>query len=39
MICYIDDIVVIEESEEDHLRNLDEVLQRLKKHGMKLHLD
>ena len=26
VICYIDDIVVTGESEEDHMRNLDEVL-------------
>ena len=35
-MCYIDDILVTESTEEEHLRNLEEVLQRLKKHGIRM---
>ena len=36
-VCvYIDDILVIGTSEDDHLKNLDEVLQRLKNAGLRL---
>ena len=36
VICYIDDILVTESSDEDHLYNLARVLQRLEKHGFRL---
>ena len=36
VICYIDDILVTGASEEDHLRNLEEVLRRLEEHGFRL---
>ena len=36
VICYIDDIMVTGATEEDHLRNLGEVLQCLEDHGFTL---
>ena len=36
VICYIDDILVCGKDEESHLRTLNEVLERLKKHGFRL---
>ena len=36
VICYLDDILVTGSSEEEHLRNLSEVLARLSKHGLRL---
>ena len=37
--CYLDDILVTGVTAEEHLRNLDEVLTRLKKHGARLRKD
>ena len=36
VICYIDDILVTGVNQEDHLRNLAEVLQRLQRHGISM---
>ena len=36
VVCYIDDILVTGENEEEHLRNLEEVFSRLEKHGFRL---
>ena len=36
VICYIDDILVTGANEEDHLRNLAEVFDRLEKHGVRI---
>ena len=36
VVCYIDDILVTGETDSEHLRNLELVLLRLKKHGVKL---
>lgn len=36
VVCYIDDILVTGKNEEDHLKNLKEVLARLEKHGLRL---
>ena len=36
VICYIDDILVCGKDEESHLRTLNEVLERLEKHGFRL---
>ena len=36
VICYIDDILVTGTTKEEHLANLEEVLKRLQKHGVKL---
>ena len=35
-ICYIDDILVTRVSEEEHLHNLEEVLKRLRQHGVRV---
>ena len=35
-MCYIDDILVTGGSEEEHLRNLEEVLRRLQAHGIRM---
>ena len=34
-----DDILITGRSEEEHLRNLEEVLRRLREHGITLHRD
>ena len=39
VICYLDDILVTGHSTDEHLRNLEEVLRRLKEHGIKLKKD
>ena len=39
VICYLDDILITGTSEEEHIRNVEEVLQRLKENGVKLHRD
>ena len=39
VIYYLDDILVTGHSEEEHLSNLEEVLRRLKEHGISLHRD
>ncbi len=39
VVCYIDDILVTGNSEDDHLNNLNEVLSRLEKHGFRLKKD
>ena len=36
VICYIDDILITGSTEEEHLRNLEEVLKRLQHHGVLL---
>ena len=36
VICYIDDILITGSSDKKHLANLEEVLKRLKHHGIKL---
>ena len=36
VICYIDDILVTGKDEKEHLERLEEVLQRLAKHGFRL---
>ena len=36
MLCYIDDLLITGETEEEHLRNLKEVLKRLQDHGIVL---
>jgi hypothetical protein len=36
VICYVDDILVTGATEEEHLRNLEEVLRRLKKYGIRV---
>ena len=36
MLCYIDDILVTGSSDTEHLRNLEEVLKRLKEHGVRM---
>ena len=36
VICYLDDILVTGKSDTDHLHNLQEVLQRLQNHGVRL---
>ena len=35
-MCYIDDILVTGATEEEHLRNLEEVLRRLQAHGIRM---
>ena len=35
-ICYLDDILVTWKSDDEHLRNLEEVLKRLSSSGLKL---
>ncbi|KAL7854700.1 hypothetical protein SRHO_G00168900 [Serrasalmus rhombeus] len=34
--CYLDDILITGKTEEEHLRNLDATLQRLKEHGLRV---
>ena len=36
VICYIDDILITGTSEEEHLERLEEVLKRLKAHGLRV---
>ena len=36
VICYLDDILVTGRSEEEHRKNLEEVLSRLQRHGIRL---
>ena len=36
VICYIDDIMVTGETEEEHLRNLEQVFQKLQSYGLRL---
>ena len=35
-ICYLDDILVTGQSDAEHLQNLETVLQRLQRHGVRL---
>ena len=35
-VCYLDDLLVMGESEEEMLKNLDQVMRRLKEHGVRL---
>ena len=37
VVCYLDDILVTGESEDQHLQHLEEVLQRLQENGIRLH--
>ena len=39
VVCYIDDILVTGSNESEHLRNLEQVFNRLKEHGIRLHKD
>lgn len=39
MICYIDDILITGQSEEEHVAHLEEVLKRLKENGVRLKKD
>ena len=34
--CYLDDIIITGKSEEDHMKNLRAVLERIKEHGLRL---
>ncbi|KAL7856631.1 hypothetical protein SRHO_G00155300 [Serrasalmus rhombeus] len=34
--CYLDDVLITGKTEEEHLRNLDATLQRLKEHGLRV---
>ena len=36
VVCYLDDVLVTELTEQEHLRNLEEVLRRLKQWGFRL---
>ena len=38
-ICYLDDILVMGKSKEEHLITLEEVLKRLQNYGLKVYLD
>ena len=38
-MCYIDDILVTGSNESEHLRNLEQVFNRLKEHGIRLRKD
>ena len=38
-ICYLDDILVTGKNETEHIETLEEVLQRLQHHGVKIRLD
>ena len=38
-ICYLDDILVMGKSKEEHLITLEEVLKRLQNYGLKVNLD
>ena len=35
-LCFIDDILIIGSSEEEHVKNLEEVFCRLQAHGVQL---
>ncbi|XP_041065239.1 protein CC2D2B-like [Carcharodon carcharias] len=35
--CYLDDILVMDKTDEDHLKNLDAALQRLEKYGLWIY--
>ena len=37
VICYIDDILVTEATESEHLHNMEKVLQRLQEHGIRVN--
>ena len=39
VICYLDDILITGQSDEHHLRNLEQVLERLKAHEVRLKRD
>eukprot|EP00731_Ephydatia_muelleri_P020882 Em0013g609a len=39
VVCYIDDILVTGSNEIEHLRNLEQVFNRLKEHGIRLRKD
>lgn len=39
VICYLDNILVTERYEEEHMQNLEEVLHCLKEHGIRLRRD
>ena len=39
VVCYLDDILVTGKTDEDHLRSLEMVLQRLQEHGVRLRQD
>ena len=35
VICYLDDILITGANEEEHIRNVELVLERLRKHGIR----
>ncbi len=39
VVCFMDDILVMGESDAVHMRNLEEVLKRLQGHGVRLRKD
>ncbi len=39
VVWYVDDILVTVATDEEHLSNLDEVLRRLEKHGLRANVD
>ena len=39
VICYLDDILVSGRTDDEHLKNLEEVLRRLQFHGLRLKKD
>ena len=39
VMCYIDDLLVTSGNESEHLKNMEQVSNRLKEHGIKLRKD
>ena len=39
VICYIDDILLIGSNDEEHIKNLEEILKCLQQHGVQLKAD
>ena len=39
MLCYIDDILITSTNDEEHMKNLSDILTRLKQQGIKLRKD
>ena len=37
VICYLDDILITGETEEEHLQNIELVLDKLRKYGIRIH--
>ena len=38
IFCYVDDIIIMSESHEEHLRHIRIVLDRLRQHGLRINL-